>query len=183
MPVRCTRAAADLDRLGVEVDDQVAGGDDRLGVALRAAHDGVDAGDQLVLVERLGHVVVGAEAETLHLVLDAGHAGEDQDRRLHLGDAQRAQDLVARHVGQVQVEKDDVVVVELAEVDALFAEIRRVDVEVLGLQHQLDALRSCAVVFDQKYAHVQFPSPCPWASEQRKAAHPPTGRGADALLN
>jgi hypothetical protein len=40
-------------------------------VALGAAHDGVDARDQLVLVEGLGEVVVGAEAQTLHLVLDA----------------------------------------------------------------------------------------------------------------
>ena len=118
----------------------------------------MDAGDQLVLVEGLGQVVVGAEAEALDLVLDAGEAGEDQDRRLDLGDAQRAQDLVARHVGQVQVEQDDVVVVELAEVDALLAEIGRVDVEVLGLEHQLDALRGGAVVFDQKYAHFRSPS-------------------------
>ena len=128
--------------------------DDRLGVALGAAHDGVDAGDQLVLVERLGHVVVGAEAEALDLVLDAGEAGEDQDRRLDLGDAQELQHLVARHVGQVQVEQDDVVVVELAEIDAFFAEVGRVDVEALGLEHQLDALRGRAVVFNQQNAHA-----------------------------
>src|SRR3569832_1113261 len=79
--------AADLDRLGVEIDDEIAGVDDRLGVALGAADDRVDARDQLVLVERLGHVVVGAEAEALDLVLNAGEAGEDQDRRLDLRDA------------------------------------------------------------------------------------------------
>src|SRR5436305_958524 len=55
----------------------------------RAARDGVDARHQLVLMEWLGHVVVGAEAETSDLVLGAGEAGEDQDRRLYLGDAQR----------------------------------------------------------------------------------------------
>jgi hypothetical protein len=59
-------------------------------MALGAAHNGMDAGDQLVLVERLGHVVVGAEAEAANLVFDAGHAGKDQDRRLDLGKAQRA---------------------------------------------------------------------------------------------
>jgi hypothetical protein len=32
---------------------------------------------QLVLVEWLGHIVVGAEAETFDLILDAGEAGED----------------------------------------------------------------------------------------------------------
>jgi hypothetical protein len=55
--------AADFDRLGVEIDDEIAGLDDRLGVTLGTADDRVDAGDQLVLVEGLGHVVVGADAE------------------------------------------------------------------------------------------------------------------------
>jgi hypothetical protein len=37
--------------------------DDRLGVPLRAAHDRVDAGDELVPVEGLGQVIVSPEAE------------------------------------------------------------------------------------------------------------------------
>ena len=97
----------------------------------------------------LVQVIVGAVAEALHLILDAGHAGEDQDRRLDLGDAQRSQNFVARHVGQVQVKQDDVVIIELAEVDALLAEIRDVDVEILRLEHQFDALRGRAVVLDE----------------------------------
>lgn len=141
--------AGDFDRLGVEIDHQIAGIDDRLGVALGTAHDRVNARDQLVFMEWLGHVVVGAEAETLDLVLDAGEAGEDQDRRLHFGDAQRAQNLEARHVGQVQVEQDDVVIVQLAEVDAFFTQIGGVDVEALGFKHQLDRLSRRAVVFNE----------------------------------
>ena len=66
--------AVDFDRLLIEVDGEVAGDDDRLGVALGAADDGVNAGDEFVLVERLGQVVVGAEAEALDLVLDAGQS-------------------------------------------------------------------------------------------------------------
>jgi len=44
-------------------------------------------------------------------------------------------------------------------VDALFAEIRSVDVEALRLQHQLNGLRGCGVVFDQQYAHASH-LPC-----------------------
>ena len=109
----------------------------------------MDTRHHLVLVERLGQIIIGAEAEPLHLVLDASEAGEDEDRRLHLGDTQGAQHLVAGHVGKVQVEQDNVVVVELTEIDALLAEIRRIDVEILGLEHQLDALRRRAVILDQ----------------------------------
>ncbi len=39
--------------------------------------------------------------------------------------------VIAVHVGQVQVEQDDVVVVELAEIDAFFAQVCRVAVEAV----------------------------------------------------
>src|SRR5450759_3810943 len=147
-------SAVDLNRLGVEVDDEVAGLDHRLGVALGAAHDGVNARHQFVLVEWLGHVVIGAEAETFDLVLDAGEAGEDQNRRLHLRDAQAAQHLEARHIRQVQVKQDDVVIVQFAEIDSFFTEIGGVEVEALGFEHQLDRLLSGAIVFNDQYAHA-----------------------------
>src|SRR4051795_2141687 len=149
--------AADFDRLGVEVDDEVAGLDDRLGMSLGAAHDRVDAGNQLVLVEGLGHVVVGADAETLDLVLDAGEAGEDQDWCLDLRDPELLEHVVAGHVGQVEVEKDNVVIVKLSEIDAFFTEVRRIDVETLGFEHQLDRLRDGAVIFNQQNAHASSP--------------------------
>ena len=114
---------------------------------------GVDAGDQLVAVERLGDVIVGAEAERADLGVHLADAGQDQHRRADLGDAQLLQHVVAVHVRQVQVEKDDVVIVELAEIQALFAQIGRVDVEALGREHQLDALGGGRLVLDQQHAH------------------------------
>src|SRR6266566_2777616 len=69
----------------------------------------MDARHQLVLMERLGHVVVGAVAETADFVPDTGKARKNQNRRLHLGDAQRPQNFESRHVGKVQVEQNDVV--------------------------------------------------------------------------
>src|ERR1700681_5016348 len=88
-----------LDRLGVEIDDEIARVDDRLRMALRTPHDRMDARDEFVLVEGLGHIVVGAEAETLYLVFDAGEAGENQDRGLDLGDPEGPQHPVSRHGG------------------------------------------------------------------------------------
>src|SRR5258706_10411862 len=125
--------AVHFHRLGVEVDHEIAGLDDRLGVAPGAAHDGVDTRHQLVLVKWLGHVGGGAESETSDFVLDPGEAGEDENGRLHLGDAQRAQHLESRHVGKVQVEQDNVVIVELAKIAPLFAQVGGVDVEALRL--------------------------------------------------
>src|ERR1700722_15957095 len=146
--------ATDLDRLGVEIDHEIAGLDHRLGVALGAAHDRMDARDQFVLVEGLGHVVVSADAETLDLVLDAGEAGEDQNGCFDLRYPKLLEHVVAGHVRQVQIEQNDVVIVELSEIDAFFSEVRRIDIETLGFEHQLDRLRDGAVIFYQQYAHA-----------------------------
>ena len=166
MPVRCTRARVDLDGLGIEVDHEIAGLDHRLSMTLGAAHDGMDARHQLVLMERLGHVVVGAEAQAPDLVLDAGQAGKDQDRGLDLRDPQAAKHFEARHIRKIEIEKDNVVVVDFAEIDPFFTEVGRVDVETLGLEHQLDRLRSGTIIFDQQYAHA---SPFPRRAGLRSA--------------
>ncbi len=103
--------AGDFHRLRIQIDHEVARRDDRLRMTLRTAHDRMNTCDQLVLVERLGHVVVGTEAQTTNLVLDAGHAGKDKDRRLHLGQTQGAKNFITRHIRQVQVQQDDVVII------------------------------------------------------------------------
>src|ERR1043165_3068917 len=94
--------ATDFDRLGVEIDDEIAGLDHRLSMALGTAHDRVDAGNQFVLVAGLGHVDVSANAETLGLVLDAGEAGEDQNGGLDLRHPELLEHVVTGHVGQIK---------------------------------------------------------------------------------
>src|SRR3546814_6255332 len=80
--------AIDLDRLGIEIDRELAGLDDRLAVPLRTADDGVDARHQFVAMERLGDVIVGAEAEAAHLRIHLADARQDQHRRLPARDAE-----------------------------------------------------------------------------------------------
>src|SRR6185295_3428864 len=74
---------------------------------LGAAGDGADAGEQFVDAERFGDVVVGAGVERGDLVGAAGAAGQHDD-----GDggpaAEAADDLGALHVGQAEVEDDEV---------------------------------------------------------------------------
>src|SRR5262249_26297108 len=67
----------DLYRLMVEIDYKVARLDDRLRVAFGTTYDGMDARNQFVLVERFGHVIVGAETEPLDLVLNPREPGKD----------------------------------------------------------------------------------------------------------
>ena len=103
--------AVHLDGLGIQIDGQLAGADDRLRMALGTAHDRMDAGDQFFAVEWLGDIVVGAEAEAAHLGIHLANAGKDQYRRLHLGDAQFFEHIIAVHIRQVEVQADDVVII------------------------------------------------------------------------
>jgi len=61
------------------------------------------------------------------------------------------------HVGQVEVETDDVVIVELAEIEALFAKIGGVDIEAFGTEHQLDAFGGRRLVLNQQHTHCWSP--------------------------
>src|SRR5579864_3191021 len=79
------------------------------------------------------------------------------------------------HVRKIEVEKNDVVIVQLAEIEALFPEIGRVDVEALRPEHQLDALRGRRLVLDQQHAHRVFPHSRPEAL--------PALNGPEALIN
>ena len=70
-----------------------------------------------------------------------------------LADAQRAQNVHAGHIGKVQIEQDQVVIINLAQIDAFFTQIGGVDVEALGLEHEFDALRGRMIIFDKQDAH------------------------------
>src|SRR3546814_8612366 len=122
-------------------------------MALGTAHDRVDAGDQLIAVEGFGDIVVGPETKCADLGIQLACAGEIQHRRSDRVAAELLQHVVAVHVGQVQIEADDVVIVELAEVQALFAQIGGVDVEAFGRQHQFDALGRRRLVLNQQHTH------------------------------
>src|ERR1700752_2791820 len=141
--------ASDFDRFLIKVDDEITGDDDGLGMALRAADDRLNAGNKLILVERLGQIIIGPKSQSLDLVLDRAQSRKDKDRGLDLGNPQGAQHLIARDVRKVQIEQYDVVVVELADFRAILPEVRRIDVKIFGFQHQFNALRRRAIVFNQ----------------------------------
>ena len=123
------------------------------GVTFRAAHDRLDPRDQLAPVERLGQEVVGAKAQALDLVIELGQTRQDQDRGAHPGRAQPAQHFVAVDVGQHQIQNDDVVIVKLADLQTILAEVGGIADEAFPLQHQLDARSHRCIVLNQQNAH------------------------------
>ena len=53
-------------------------------MALGTAHNRMNTGNQFILVEWLGHVVISAKTETANLVFNAGQTGKNEDRGFHL---------------------------------------------------------------------------------------------------
>ena len=72
--------------------------------------------------------------------------------------AQPAQHLIAVDVRQHEVENDDVVVVQLADLQPILAEIGGIDDEALGVEHQFDTFCDRGVVFDQQNPHGDIPT-------------------------
>jgi hypothetical protein len=68
-----------------------------------------DPGYQLAEVERLGQVVIGAQAQALDPVAGGAGPGQHQDPRRRPPGGQRPADLIAAHAGQVPVQHHHVI--------------------------------------------------------------------------
>jgi hypothetical protein len=98
--------------VGVRVQLQAAGVDERLPESALAPGDGADAGGELAECEWLHEVVIGALVEALDAVPDGAPRGQHDDTAREAVFSQPPADLDAVQLGQVQVEADDVVVVD-----------------------------------------------------------------------
>ena len=87
------RQVLEIDR--VAADGDLAARALALGVPVRALEHALDAQQQLSQVERLDHVVVGADLQPVDPILFGGARGEDEDRQFLVSQADLARDLEA----------------------------------------------------------------------------------------
>ncbi len=137
-------------RLGGRAEGIGAEGEDRVLGALVLVQLRTDAGQQHAELERLGDVVVGAGIEAEDGVGLGIGAGQHQDRHPHAAAPQQPAHLAPVHVGQADVENDEVEMARLARVQRLGAGRRGVGFE-LPVQVKLFAQRGAQrlVVLDQ----------------------------------
>src|SRR5206468_3187096 len=124
---------ADTDIPPLEVDDKISAHDARLGPGRRARdvpQRDTDAREELIDAERLRHVIVGAEVESVDLVVLAAARGEHDDWRAgELADA--TDDLESVAVRQVQVEHDEVGLPSLVARDRVARGLRGLHLEAV----------------------------------------------------
>ena len=93
------------------VEPEVAPGEERCASGVAAAGERADAGDELGEGERLGQVVVGAEAEPVDTVFDRVGRGQHEHARTRPACHQCATHVVAVDLGNVAIEQDHFVAV------------------------------------------------------------------------
>ena len=138
---------------------------------LVAAGEGADAGDELGKGERLGQVVVGAEAEAVDAVFDRVGGGEHEHARARPARNERPADVVAVDLGQVAVEQDHVVAVSRCVPERVFAVEDDVDGHAFAPQPDRDGGGELLVVFDDEHPHPRFSLPLPASRMPQRRLH------------
>src|SRR3954468_6821970 len=141
------------DLVRVRVQRQV--GDDERRAAPRrpAAQQRAQAGEQLLALERLDEVVVGAGVEALDARLDGVARGEHEDRHV-VGRAQAPRDLDAVDLREAEIEDHEVGMVGGGLVERGLAVARDPHVVAVQAQRALQDLGDLVVVLDDEHAGI-----------------------------
>src|SRR3954453_4822279 len=145
-----TVPARDLVR--VRVEDQVGHAQRRHAARWPAPQQRAHAREQLLPLERLDKVVVGAHVEPLDARVQRVARGEHEDRRVVLVAPQLPRDLDAIHAREPEVEHDQVGEERLRVVQRLRAVARQLDVVALHAQRALEDLGELLGVLDDEHA-------------------------------
>jgi hypothetical protein len=116
-------------------------------------------GQQLLERERLGQVVIGAGIQAADTVRYRVTRRQHQDRGAHALAAQLAGDLDPIHLGQHDVEHDQVVRAALRAGQAAQAVMSHLDTVANIVESALDHTCDAGVVFDQQNVHARDNSP------------------------
>ena len=136
-----------LDGVGIQVDGQKTGRDDRLGMPRRTPDHGLDAGQKLPLVERLGQVVVGACLKPGDNIVGVGPS-RDHDDRHSARTANAATDLEAVDARKHDVDEYDVDGCPGEGRQGLFATGRLLHLPALVLEGEADCCADAFIVLD-----------------------------------
>lgn len=144
-------AAADL--AGEEVDREIGCREEAGVVAGAAPEDGVETGDELVGVEGLRQVVIGAEVQAFDAFVEGGAGGEEEDgdRAAELADL--AEDAEAIATGEHDVQDQGIEGAGGGEGEGVVAIVADVHDEARGLERLADEGGDLPLVFSHEHFH------------------------------
>ncbi len=126
-------------------------------MALAAADNRLNPGDQLTFVEWFGQVIIGTNTKAADLGIRLTQAGKQQDRGINTRGTQPSEDFIAIDVGQHDVENHDVVIIDFADLQTVFPKVGMVNDKTLGPEHQRNAVGCAQIVLNQQNTHIGSP--------------------------
>ena len=121
----------------------------------RPAELRADPRQQLIEVEGLGDVVVGAAVQAVDDVLLLTERGQQDHRQLGPAGTDGLEDLEPRALGQAEIEEHELEVAGEGEPLALLSIARQRHREALGLERSLEEFGDSAFIFDDEDAHAE----------------------------
>ena len=112
-----------------------------------------DAREQFRKGKRLDQVVIGAQIQTKHAILDAIAGRQDEDRRLEVTLSQGLQDLEPASAGKHQVEDHEIEGLRAGAKEAVLAGRGHHDIVVLRLECRCQHLGQLPFVLDDQDTH------------------------------
>ena len=103
---------------------------------------------QFLAMERFRQIVIRAKSKALEFAFRIVCARQNKNRRLNACTADLAQYFVTGHIRQAKVQKDQVIVIELGQIDAFFAKMCAIDIQVGVAQHHFDAFGRGRIIFN-----------------------------------
>ena len=136
------------------IQDQVLHLKNTRGLARAPPQERAHAGHQFLNGKGLREVVVGAGIQPLHLLVELGAGGENQDGRGHLLLAQGLEDVEAGHPRQHEVENNQVVAPRPGEVETRGPVAARINGVALLLQRPPDEGGHLGLVLNDQNPHT-----------------------------
>src|SRR3954464_7379559 len=150
------RVAVDADAAGAGVEAHAAAIELALGVAGRTTQQGADAREDLLEMERLRDIVVGAGVEALDLVAPAIACGQDENRHGPAGPTPGLEHRDAVHLGQADIEDDRVIGLAFAEKVPLLTVKGAVDHVARVGQRGRELPVKVGIILDDEEAQSQY---------------------------
>ena len=135
------------------IDRDISNDQERRRVAARATHQRAQARDELGDGERLGKVVVGAQIERLHAIVDGIARGQYQHGRTRARLTQVLQERPAAALRHHQIEHDGIVGHFAEHVLRFLAVGCDVDGKMRLAQHAIQRAREIRLILDDEYSH------------------------------
>jgi hypothetical protein len=150
---KCRRPLAVADAMGRKIHRDIPDSHHRSWLAVVAAQHGSQARQQFAEFEGLYNIVVGAEVEAAHAIIDIGARSNHKDWRIDLFTTDFLQQVNTRLARQSDIKQNRRVFTGTPSLATFLGASRPLDEYPLFVERTREAASDHRIVFNEEYAH------------------------------